>query len=53
MPGKQVKNWKLYEKLRAEGKTKEQAARIANAQASKSGRAKVAAKKGRRGKGKR
>jgi hypothetical protein len=31
MPGKQVKNWALYEKLRAEGHSKESAARIANA----------------------
>lgn len=31
MPGPQVKNWELYEKLRAQGKSKESAARIANA----------------------
>lgn len=30
MPGKQVKNWKLYEELRKKGYSKEQAARIAN-----------------------
>lgn len=30
MPGPQVKNWPLYEKLRAEGHSKESAARIAN-----------------------
>jgi hypothetical protein len=35
MPGKQVKNWALYEKLRAQGHSKESAARIANAQAKK------------------
>lgn len=33
MPGKEVKNWPLYEQLRSEGHTKESAARIANAQA--------------------
>lgn len=37
MPGKSVKNWKVYEELRAEGHTKESAARIANAQAAKKG----------------
>jgi len=31
MPGKQVKRWDIYEKLRAEGHSKESAARIANA----------------------
>jgi len=35
MPGKQVKNWKLYESLRKKGYTKESAARIANASANK------------------
>jgi hypothetical protein len=30
MPGKQVKNWKVYEALRKKGKSKESAARIAN-----------------------
>ena len=35
MPGKQVKDWTLYEKLRAEGHSKESAARIANAQSAK------------------
>lgn len=30
-PGKQVKNWKLYEALRRKGYSKERAARIANA----------------------
>jgi hypothetical protein len=37
MPGNQVKNWKVYEELRQQGKTKESAARIANAQAAKKG----------------
>lgn len=31
MPGKQVKNWKMYHKLRAKGKSKKSAARITNA----------------------
>jgi hypothetical protein len=31
MPGKQVKNWAQYEALRAQGKSKESAARITNA----------------------
>jgi len=31
MPGPQVKDWKLYHKLREEGYSKESAARIANA----------------------
>ena len=31
MPGPQVKDWKLYHKLREEGYTKESAAKIANA----------------------
>lgn len=31
MPGPEVKNWPLYERLRAEGHSKESAARIANA----------------------
>lgn len=35
MPGNQVKNWDLYHKLIAEGKTKEEAARIANSSVSK------------------
>jgi hypothetical protein len=43
MPGKQVKNWRMYEALRAQGKSKESAARITNAQAKKS-----KGKKGRR-----
>lgn len=33
MPGKQVKNWPQYEALRKQGKSKESAARITNAQA--------------------
>jgi len=35
MPGKQVKNWPMYEKLRAEGHSKQSAARITNSQAKK------------------
>ena len=35
MPGKQVKNWKQYEALRRQGKSKESAARITNAQTKK------------------
>lgn len=35
MPGKSVKNWKQYEALRREGKSKESAARITNAAAGK------------------
>lgn len=35
MPGKQVKNWKQYEALRKQGMSKESAARITNAAASK------------------
>lgn len=30
MPGKEVKNWSVYHKLRKKGKTKTSAARIAN-----------------------
>jgi hypothetical protein len=30
MPGKQVKNWKLYHRLRRKGKSKTSAAKIAN-----------------------
>ena len=30
MPGPQIKNWKLYHKLRRKGYSKEAAARIAN-----------------------
>lgn len=35
MPGKAVKNWPQYEALRKKGKSKESAARIANAGAKK------------------
>lgn len=35
MPGKQVKNWNQYEALRKQGKSKESAARITNAQSKK------------------
>lgn len=31
MPGKQVKNWKMYHKLRRKGMSKKKAARITNA----------------------
>ena len=31
MPGKQVKSWPMYEKLREKGHSKESAARITNA----------------------
>ena len=45
MPGKQVKNWAQYEALRRQGKSKESAARITNAQAKKK---RVRGKKARR-----
>jgi hypothetical protein len=32
MPGPQIRNWELYEKLIAKGYSKETAAKIANAQ---------------------
>jgi len=32
MPGKQIKDWKVYHALRREGKSKESAAKIANSQ---------------------
>lgn len=35
MPGKQVKNWDLYHKLRGKGKSKTSAAKIANSQKKK------------------
>jgi hypothetical protein len=35
MPGPQVKDWKMYEALRRQGKSKESAARITNAKHSK------------------
>lgn len=47
-PGPSVKDKKVYEALRDEGKSKEQAARIANASASR-GRRAVASKGGRAG----
>lgn len=31
MPGKEVKDWRVYEALREQGMSKEKAARIANA----------------------
>lgn len=36
MPGKQVKNWKQYHKLRKKGHSKSSAARITNASKKKS-----------------
>jgi len=36
MPGKQVKNWNMYEALRKKGMSKEKAARVTNAKARKS-----------------
>jgi hypothetical protein len=42
MPGDQVKNWAQYEELRAQGFSKQSAARITNSQAKRS----RAAKKG-------
>jgi hypothetical protein len=50
MPGNTVKNWKVYEALRAEGKSEESAARIANAQASRKARPQSKKSKKRRGK---
>ena len=47
-PGPSVKDKKVYEKLRDEGKSKEQSARIANASASR-GRRAVASKGGSSG----
>lgn len=40
MPGKQVKNWKKYHKLRKKGMSKSKAARITNAQEKKKGKKK-------------
>lgn len=45
MPGRQVKNWEKYHKLRKKGMSKSKAARITNAQAKRS-------RKRRKGKGK-
>jgi hypothetical protein len=42
VPGNQVKNWAMYEDLRAKGFSKQSAARITNSQAKRS----AAAKKG-------
>jgi hypothetical protein len=47
-PGPSVKDKKVYEKLREEGKSKEMSARVANASASR-GRSAVAAKGGSSG----
>lgn len=38
MPGKQVKNWKVYEALRKKGASKTKAAKIANSKKSKKGK---------------
>lgn len=35
MPGKEVKNWKMYEALRKKGYSKSKSARIANAKSKK------------------
>jgi hypothetical protein len=35
MPGKSIKNWRIYHALRRKGKSKESAAKIANAQSTK------------------
>ena len=40
MPGKQVKNWKVYHALRKKGKSKASAAKIANSKRRKRGRKK-------------
>lgn len=45
MPGKQVKNWKQYEKLREKGFPKKDAARITNASVKKSKAKRKAVKK--------
>jgi hypothetical protein len=38
MPGKQVKNWKIYHALRRKGASKTKAAKIANAKGKSRGR---------------
>jgi len=48
MPRAQIKDEKLYQKLREQGESKEKSARIANASAGR-GRRKVAAKGGKSG----
>jgi hypothetical protein len=48
MPRAQIKDEKLYQKLREQGESKEKSARIANASAGR-GRRKVAAKGGKGG----
>jgi hypothetical protein len=47
VPGKQVKNWKVYEALRREGFSKQSAARITNSQAKKARQARTRRIKGR------
>ncbi len=49
MPGKTVKSWPMYEALRAEGFSKESAARITNAKS----RSRRQSKKSRKRRGKR
>jgi hypothetical protein len=46
VPGKEVKNWAQYEALRAQGRSKESAARITNASAKK-GKKNMAGKPGK------
>lgn len=48
MPGKQVKNWKQYHKLRKKGFSKSSAARITNASVKKSKAKKKRGKKRKR-----
>lgn len=50
MPGKMVKNWKMYEALRDEGYTKESAAKITN---SSERRARTQSKRSKKRKNKR
>lgn len=45
MPGKSVKNWKVYHALRRKGMSKSSAARISNAQAGRGKRGKRGKKK--------
>ena len=40
MPGKSVKNWKVYEALRRKGYSKEKSARIANSKGRRGGKRK-------------
>lgn len=45
MPGRQVKDWPMYEALRAQGYSKESAARITNASKRKRKRKRVRVRK--------